>query len=547
MENRFKRTTGKMSAIAIALSTGCNAGEVQPPPTPFPDTDGGYGDTGDVDTDGGDSHECWAGDAPAEAVRWQCEGVARAAVFGTLHIEVPDDIENSEFIQAVIDDGRLDWSELFGPWNSETYDEPGIDACCLPEIGGNDDGEGADETGADAPPDIPQPAMACTDDCIDQMCREVPESLRDLAAELPIGIPIVGPSYRSQARALADWVAANHGECYDALRADGLDAEFVSYEVGGQWQIPNRDDWPDITEISIDGSCEVFDWYLPEQGDPQACTGINDNNEEDPFGNRGTSLGGFDTFAPMGGGMKLEGPTVLGVEAIGTAPVLGFGDGCPRGECSRVDAWVSADGLELQRVLLVAPPEMTWEQDGMSLSLEGLHAMLEHPQSVPLIDEGGVMRFEIPAGELELLFAGRVHGVPLETTVPNITPITGTVTPLFDGSHALTIDTFDVEHRDGYGTWTMHVTLGELVAVEHAPRATFFEQSVETTTMYDASPSFDPDGDPLSFEWYLDGILVGEGPTLTPVPGTSPSTLALRVSDAVGRASWSYGLMLGSE
>lgn len=235
------------------------------------------------------------------------------------------------------------------------------------------------------------------------------------------------------------------------------------------------------------------------------------------------------------------------MEAAGSASVLGLGDDCPRGECSRVDAWVSPDGLELQRLFLVAPPAMTWEQDGMRLTVEGLHAALEHPQLVPLIDEGGVMRFEIPAGEFELLFAGRVHGVPVETTVPNATPVTGVVMPLFDGSHALTIEPFAVEHHDQYGTWTMHVALGEFVAVEHTPRAGFFEQSVGAATSYDASPSFDPDSDPLSFEWYLDGDLVGEGPTLLPEPVTEPSTLALRVSDPLGRASWSYGLMLGSE
>ncbi|MCX4240168.1 hypothetical protein [Paraliomyxa miuraensis] len=535
------------TVIALAFIAGCNAGEVQPPDV-VELTDGGYGGTGDTEADGGDPNECWSSGAPANAVRWQCEGLAEAAVFATLHIEVPEDLENGEIIQATIDAGRIDWHESFGPWNSETYDDPGIDACCLPESGGNDDGEGADETGAPPPDnDIPQAAAACTDDCVDQMCREMPRTLRELAAEIPAGVPLAGPSYRNQLRDLANWIAANHGQCYTALRAGGIEEIFGSYEVGGEWQLPNNGAWPDITEMSIRGSCSVSDWYLPEQGEPQACTGINDNNDEDPFGSGGSSMGGFDTFAPTGGVMKLEGPTILGVEASGTAPVLGLGDACPRGECSRVDAWVTDEGLELQRVLLVAPAAMEWEQDGMRLTVEGMHAMLEHPWSVPLIDEGGVKRFEIPAGEVELLFAGRVHGVPLETAVPITTLITGTVTPLYDGSHALTIDPFAVEHRDGYGTWTMQVALGDLVAMDHSPRATFFEQSLETTTMYDASPSFDPDGDPLSFEWYIDGSLVGEGATLTPAPGTGPSTLALRVSDPAGRASWSYGLVFGSE
>lgn len=556
MKCESTRTIGKTYAIALALATGCNSGEVESPPVAGEtDPDHGYGDTGDTgdtDTAGANPDECWITNAPAGAVRWQCEGLAEAAIFGTVHVEIPEDQENGELFQAIIDGGRIDVHELFGPWNNESYDEPGVDACCLPDIGGNDDeeGEGEDETGADSTAgmedEIPQAAEACTDDCIDQACRQFPRTLRDLADELPAGIPIAGPSYRKQLRDLANWIATNHHDCYNALRADGIDAELGGYEVSGEWHLPDRDDWPDVTDLSVSGQCKVYDWYLPEQGEPQACMGINDNNEEEPFGS-GSSLGGFDTLVTTGGSMELEGPTIFGVDVAGTASILGLGNDCPRGECSRVDAWLSPEGLEFQRILLVAPPAMTWERDGMRLTVEGLHAMLEHPRLVPLVDEGGVMRFEIPAGELELLFAGRVHGVPVKVNVPNASPITGSVMPLVDGSYALTIAPFDIEHQDGYGTWTMHMSLGEFVAVEHSPRAWFFEQPLDSGTSYDASTSFDPDGDPLSFEWYVDGKLVGEGPTLIPEPVTGPSTLALRVSDPMGRASWSYGMLLESE
>lgn len=107
----------------------------------------------------------------------------------------------------------------------------------------------------------------------------------------------------------------------------------------------------------------------------------------------------------------------------------------------------------------------------MRLTIDGVHAVVEHPRSIPLVGAGGdVMRFEIAAGELEVMLAGRVQGVPIAVTVPNATPVAGTVRPLLDGSHLLAIAPFELEHRDGYGTWTMHVTLGELVALEHSPR-----------------------------------------------------------------------------
>src|SRR5690606_21276614 len=157
-----------------AVSQGRRGGclEARPPDLQATDTDGGLGDTGD--TEGYNPDECWEHQAPADAVRWQCEGIAEAAIFGTLDVQVPDWLENGDFIQMVIDHGRLDSRELFGPWNNEGYDEPGIDACCLPDIGGDDEEEdaGLDETGADAPPDmgadesIPQAAEACANDCV---------------------------------------------------------------------------------------------------------------------------------------------------------------------------------------------------------------------------------------------------------------------------------------------------------------------------------------------------------------------------------------------
>ncbi|HUS61619.1 MAG TPA: hypothetical protein VMY34_05440, partial [Acidimicrobiales bacterium] len=329
--------------------------------------------------------------------------------------------------------------------------------------------------------------------------------------------------------------------CYTAMVANGVHEGLGTYNINGEWQIPDSDHWPDVTELSVHGQCKVNDWYLPEDGEPQACTGINDNNHEEPFGSGG-SLDGFDTFAPTGGEMQLDGPVIFGVPATGTAPILGLGDVCPRGECSRLDAWITDDTLELRRMVMVAPSTMRWERDGMGLTIDGLHAMVEHPISIPLAADREVMRFEIPAGKLEVLFAGQVHGTPVKVVVPNATPITGTVFPLFDDSHGIVIDPFTLEHHDAFGTWTMRMQLGELVALDHAPRATFETQDDGSTRRLDASASFDPDGDALGFEWYRDGTLIGEGPVMEVEPAADGSTPALRVTDETGRASWSSGL-----
>lgn len=531
--------------LALVLFAGCSAGDVQPPDNPGPGTDGGYGDTGG--TDGTNPDECWGKHAPADAVRWQCEGLAEATIRATIDVDIPDWIGDDAFIRQVIDAGRLDWNALFGPWNDEGYDEPGIDACCLPTVGGADE-DGEDETGEPPPGEdqIPQAAVACSYDCADQACRSIPGVLRDLALEVPGGVPLIGPSYRKQLRELANWVALNQEDCYDSMADGGVREQLGAYIVDGVWEIPNSEDWPNVTDLSVDGQCKVFDWYLPAEGEPEACTGINDNNGEDPFGSG--SLGGFDSFAPVGGEMELDGPVLLGVHAAGTAPILGLGDPCPRQECSRVDAWIVGETLELQRMLLVAPSSMSWEQAGMELTVDGLHVMVEHPRSIPLVDDDGVLRFELPAGELEVLVAGEVHGVPLKVTVSNVTPLTGTVVPLSDGSHVLTIDEFSVEHSDVFGSWTLDVSLGEFIALEHAPRAGLSIDELQGARLADASASFDPDGDPLSFEWFLDGVPIGEGPQMTlEPPQEGLSTLALRVSDDGGRSSWSYGLLASDE
>lgn len=483
------------TVVAMTLILGCNAGEVESGDLQFTDTEVGFGDTNDTgDTGETNAHQCWNGGAPATAVRWQCEGLAEAAIFATLNVEVPDLLDDAEFIQQVIDAGRFDWHQSFGPWNGESYDDPGIDACCSPDVVGNEE-EGADETGAD--PDggdetVPQAAQACAHDCADQACRAVPDTLRDFADQIPAGIPLFGPSYRQQLDDLANWIAAHQQECWEAMVDGGVHELLGHWDIEGEFQVPNSAQWPDITELSVRGQCSVNDWYLPADGEPQACTGINDNNDEDPFGSGG-SLDGFDTFAPTGGAMHLDGPVIFGVPADGSAPILGLGDECPRGECSRLDASITKDVLELRRMVMVAPSTMSWKRDGMALTIDGLHAMVEHPMSIPLVADRDVMRFEIPAGMLEVLFAGQVHGVPVKVEVPNATPVTGMVFPLFDGSHGIVVDPFTVEHRDAFGTWTLQLALGELVALES-----------------DAA--------------------------------TDGSSLTLVVTDETGRASWSNGL-----
>lgn len=80
--NRNKRAP--MVFMLVAGVAGCKPGYVEPDQTD--PTEDGYGDTGGGTGDTGSTNPnvCFAANADAEAVRWQCEGFAEAALHFTV-------------------------------------------------------------------------------------------------------------------------------------------------------------------------------------------------------------------------------------------------------------------------------------------------------------------------------------------------------------------------------------------------------------------------------------------------------------------------------
>lgn len=534
--------TKKHMILALFFLAACNSGEVDPGATPEMDTDSGLGeDSGTGEP--GEPHQCFHDNAPNNAVRWQCGGLAKATIAGTLDIDVDGlpDIIDADLIEYWADGGKIYWFELFGLWADEDYDDPGVNACCLEDLDDGEEEEGVDETGGDDTLDVPQVAEACSFDCADQACRQIPKELRRLADELPPVLPLGSKSYRKQVRDLANWTAEHHNDCYYAMTDGGTENVLGGYEVRGTWNIPNSASWPALVDLSVDGECTVFNWVLPEDGEPDACMGINDNNDEDTFDpeGAGAGFGGFDTFAPTGGEMRLDGPTIFGVPATGSAPVLGLNDDCDRGLCTRVDAFVDDDGvLELRRAAFGMPASMTWEANGMALNIDDLRAVVERPVSAQLFNGDRGVEFSLPTGQLEVLFSGQVHQVPVKVAVTNSEPVTGTVVELDDGTQVLAFDPIALTHHDAYGTWLMTVELDEMVSVQHSPRTRISADPSGNGVAFDGRSSMDPDGDALTFEWFVDGEAMSEASTLQVKRRSAPQMVTLRVSDATGRSTW---------
>ena len=131
-------------------------------------------------------------------------------------------------------------------------------------------------------------------------------------------------------------------------------------------------------------------------------------------------------------------------------------------------------------------------------------------------------------------FGGALHGA-----TPNLSFAPGTYT--------LTLTVHD--GRDGTDTDTVVITVTEAPNAEPVADAGP-EQTVTCTVQQgdaeeclvqlDGSGSFDPDGDPLTYEWLLLGATSTEAALMVSLPAGGPHTINLRVEDDRGGTAFDY-------
>ena len=553
--------------VPSILSTGCNAGEIDPSEIGPPDTDSAGpplddgGDESGSDTDGERQRVCAVYDGEAgitqgTTVRWHCSGVNR----GNIKVQLPEvEVLDPELIDVIANQG-IDLQHNFGPNYGASWDDPAVIACC--------------ENGYDYPntplptEDDAEHGWACAVDCVDQTCRMVPDLIRDFAEErkvlldiAPFGCVFGGgtPCYYDQLTSLANYIAAHQQACVEAFLGDRNPP--YTYQViglGGEldldaWVAANDPGanaaWPSIQGVVIDGTCGIdgpdFDGWLVPPGPPQPCTDSNDNNDEDPFeSGHGGGLWGPDTFVVSSGQVSLDGPTYMGIEADGSAPMKGLSNtDCDAETCTWLSFDVRHGTFYLQDLHVVVPENLEYEAGGNTLLLDDFRIHVDHPEGAPL--DPLTSQFTFEPGSVKAIASGKLYGVPVFAEVLNTSPLQGQIAEVQTGMYEVALEPITFGYTDGMGNdWSLQVDFGAMLPKQRAPVADFQTKVVDGLLYLDASTSSDGDGDALTFTWYVDGTEVGNGSHLRmPWDPQAMHIVVLQVVDSTGRGDWSLGLL----
>ncbi len=149
-------------------------------------------------------------------------------------------------------------------YGEDSYSEPLVMACCDP----------FDPTTHSFCADGYE--FACAMDLVQTMCVSLVHRLNAAGEEAAIG--------SSQIFALAEWVNQNQEACLETFllstgildlpHQDTCDPVDVTEMLETTWNIPNSNDWPDITNAFITlTSAELTDIHIPNDGTALECAG----------------------------------------------------------------------------------------------------------------------------------------------------------------------------------------------------------------------------------------------------------------------------------
>jgi hypothetical protein len=424
-------TICSLSVIAI-LVTGCPG----PDGPPDPCANGGdeVGDDGCVEPGPLGPGECLLGEDPnVDGYRVQCEGEFHSKI--DFHLALAN--MNCE---EALGDEFCSQIHPFGP-PFDTYDAPDVMACC---------GEGWDPVQY---LDVYQDA--CMADLGAQACASMAIRL-EKAIEAGDFETEYG-DFSKKAKNLHAYIESHLTECGDALYEG--DSAPAAGELVSHWIVPNKKGptgwWPakDIV-ISVEAGTNIFDAHRPgEQADWLECHGPDDNDDEvfeDQTSPEGSILVGVDLHASVDG--DLVGPVVSGSRVTSS---MAFDTNCVDQGCPGASwSYDSArdPGFTMEDLRLYATNfEVTSSTAVLTVERARVELWKQARGTKILAPGGGVLGYEIPAGQAWFYVAGLADGVFGRFMAVNSTDIEITVD---DG--IWTIGSFDIESVDGADrTWTL--------------------------------------------------------------------------------------------
>jgi hypothetical protein len=378
--------------------------------------------------------ECILNEDPnVDGFRVQCEGEFHSKM--DFHLALVD--MNCE---EALGDEFCAQIHPFGP-PFDTYEAPDVMACC---------GEAWDPV---------QYLDAYQDSCMSDLGAQACASMA-IRLEQAIEAGDFKTDYgdfTKKAKNLHAYIESHLVECGDALyEGDTAPAagELVSY-----WKVPNKKGvngwWPakDIV-ISVEAGTSVVEIHRPdEQTDWLECHGARDNDDEvfeDQTSPKGSILVGVNLDASVDG--DLVGPAIGGsrVTSSMTFDANCFDQGCAGASWSYPSG--TDPGFTMEDLRLYATNfEVSSSTAALTVERARVELWKQAPGTKILAPGGGVLGYEIPAGQAWFYVAGMADGVFGRFMAVNSTDI-----EITEDRGSWTIGSFDIESVDGWDrTWTL--------------------------------------------------------------------------------------------
>lgn len=327
-------------------------------------------------------------------------------------------------------------------YGEDSYSEPLVMACCDPfdPTMHSFCGDGYE--------------FACVADLVQTMCISLVHRLNAAGEDAAIG--------SSQIFALANWVNNNQQECFQTFLGDtgiwGLPHQDTCnpIDVAGMlqttWNIPNSNDWPDLTDPFITlSSAEITDLYIPNDGTALECVGPTGFNSGVSFIEIGPEDPGEIEMVMVDGAGLLAGPKLDGDVVVGQGSLRSLETGCGSGKCStaRFQDWMDGTWGLTGLWLYGASPVVVGISSG-TMTLDSYNIVLESSVTGVSPQHG---LYEIDAGRARFVVGATGVGTGASVRATNASEIS-----LRETTTGWYILPFSITYLDAGGeTWDLTI------------------------------------------------------------------------------------------